>query len=80
MQSWESLVFATIVASFVTFIFLLVLQIIFARIFSHHDDTEFQDTSDFADRRKPSTIGMVLEKIEKIETSIASIEKSLRNE
>lgn len=78
MQSWESVVFATIVASLVTFIFLWILQIVFARIFSRHTE-DFDDTSIFADRRK-HTIDVVLEKIEKIETSISSIEKSLRNE
>lgn len=76
MQAWESLVFATIAATFVTFIFLWVLHYAFKKVFSEKFmDSEFQDTIMVGDRRKLNTMEVLLEKISTIEEKILIMEE-----
>jgi hypothetical protein len=76
MQAWESLVFATIAATFVTFLFLWVLHYAFKKAFSS-ESAEFPDTVMFGERRKMNTFDTLLAKICIIEEKIVAIEKKL---
>ena len=77
MQAWESLVFATVVATFVTFVFLWVLHYAFKKAFSESKNYEFQDTIMVDERRKVSTMDVLLEKISVIEKKISVIEEKI---
>lgn len=79
MQNWESLVFATVLATVFTFLFLWVLQYTFKRVFSEQE-LDFLETVSFEDRRKSMTIDLVFEKVISIEEKVDSIEKKISNE
>lgn len=76
MQTWESLVFATVLATAFTFLFLWVLQHTFKRMFSEQEN-DFLETVSFEDRRKSTTIDLVLEKVISIENKVDLIEKKI---
>jgi hypothetical protein len=77
MQNWESLAFATVLASIVTFLFLWVLQYAFNKIFNEKMEQDFQETLTFEDRRKSTVINLVLEKVISVEKKVISIDKKL---
>jgi hypothetical protein len=77
MQAWESLAFATVLASIVTFFFLWIIQYVFKKIFNEKMEQDFQETLTFEDRRKSTVINLVLEKVISVEKKVISIDEKL---
>lgn len=76
MQTWESLVFATILATVITFLFLWVLHYAFKKMFTH-EAQEFQETISYEDRRQSTVVDLVLEKVISIEKKVISIDEKI---